>query len=362
MIWTTDTVRRLVLDTLSGLTGQPPGGVATGADLYRDMGVDSITRMELAAHLNEFFGLFDTAADNYLLADTLLDNWVAKIIRARQESDGFITFRTSGTGGSARAIRHRLTDLLAEARFWANYLPQPNRVVSLVAGQHIYGFLFTVLLPQLWQRPVLPFAQSGGAAPGAGSLVVGTPFTWEYLLRSVGAARLQQSSGVTSTAPMAPGLARQLLDAGVRLTEVYGSSETAGIAFRHGPDDLFTLLPYQTLVDGEPPTLYRTDTDKRYTLPDRVEGLGRQLRVLGRHDEAVSIAGVNVYPDHIRQLIVACPLVAECDVYAKGEAGMVQLYGAVRLRHNNAANQEACRQWIRDHLTAPEIPRHLYLY
>ncbi|MBO0930832.1 phosphopantetheine-binding protein [Fibrella aquatilis] len=364
MNWTPDTVRRLVLDMLAGLLGLPPGGITAGADLYRDMGVDSITRLELAARLNEFFGLFNSAANHYLLADTLLDNWVQKIIHARQESDEFITFRTSGTGGSSRAVRHRLTDLLAEARFWSDYLPQPNQVVSLVGGQHIYGFMFTVLLPHVWARPVLPFAQSGTTALVAGVLVVGTPFMWEYLLRSVGAGQLRQCSGVTSTAPMAPDLAQQLIGAGVELTEVYGSSETAGIAYRHHPDQPFTLLPYHTLLpDSDPMVIRRTDTNECYTLPDRVDQPApRQLRVLGRRDEAVAIAGVNVYPDHIRQVVLACPLVADCDIHAKGDGGTVQLYGAVRLRHNSAANQEACRQWLHDHLTAPEIPRHLYLY
>jgi long-chain acyl-CoA synthetase len=105
------------------------------------------------------------------------------------------------------------------------------------------------------------------------------------------------------------------------------------------------------------------DTGETYLIPDRIEQVSaREVRVLGRIDEAVSIAGVNVYPAYINKIIETCPLVAECDVYAKADAGVSQLYGAVRLRTNNDPNREACLRWLRQHLTAPEIPKHLYLY
>jgi long-chain acyl-CoA synthetase len=98
-------------------------------------------------------------------------------------------------------------------------------------------------------------------------------------------------------------------------------------------------------------------------LPYRIEQVSaRTVRVLGRIDEAIQVAGVNVYPTHIRQVILDCPLVADCDVYAKATAGVSQLYGAVRLRVLNEANREACLRWIRERLSAPETPANLYLY
>jgi acyl-coenzyme A synthetase/AMP-(fatty) acid ligase len=149
----------------------------------------------------------------------------------------------------------------------------------------------------------------------------------------------------------------------VSLTEIYGSSETGGIAFRHLPDAPFTLFPYVSLLPGEPPAITRTDTGKTYAVPDRLEHVSaRAVRVLSRLDNAVQIAGANVYPVHIQQVIESCPLVADCEVYAKANAGVVQLYGAVQLRTHNEATREACLRWIRDHLSAPETPKQLYLY
>lgn len=75
-------------------------------------------------------------------------------------------------------------------------------------------------------------------------------------------------------------------------------------------------------------------------VPNRPElVLDWAVRVLGRLDEAIQIAGVNVYPAPIRQLIAVSPLVADCGVYAKADADGSQLYGAGRLRTLTDANR-----------------------
>lgn len=367
MIWTAANVSRIVLDTAGQILKKPhaglPSAVSPTLDLHHDLGLDSLQRMELAASLNEFFGIFNTSANNYLLADTSLTHWTACILRARQEVDDTITFRTSGTGGAAKAISHSLDSLLTEARFLAQLLPQPALVVSTVAAQHIYGFIFTVLLPAVWGCPLRLLADVSIADLGSDTLLIGTPFTWEFVYRSIPPGTVVRCQGVSSTAPMPPGLFTQLLDTGVSLTEIYGSSDTSGLGYRHTPDAPFTLFPYLTLLPGDPAQVTRSDTGATMTLPDRIEQVSaREVRVLGRIDEAIQVAGVNVYPAHIRQVILDCPLVADCDVYAKATAGVSQLYGAIRLRTLNEANRAACLRWIRDRLSAPETPAHLYLY
>lgn len=367
MIWTPDNVRRIILDTAGRLRQTPHAGLPAraeaGQDLYRDLGLDSLERLDLAAHLNEFFGIFHTSADNYLLADTALDHWTACILRARAESDEWLTFRTSGTSGAARPIRHALASLRAEARFLAQLLPRPTQVVSTVGAQHLYGFIFTILLPAVWQCPLRVLAEVSASDLNAGTLVVATPFTWEFITRSLLSAGAVRCQGVTSTAPMPPGQFAALIRSGVALTEIYGASDTGGLAYRSAPEVPFTLYPYLRLHPGEPLTAERTDTGERYPIPDRLERLSeREVRLLGRLDESVSIAGVNVYPAHVRRVIADCPLVADCDVYAKAEAGVSQLYAAVRLRTLTDANREACLHWLRERLSAPEVPRNLYVY
>lgn len=377
MIWTPESIQRIILDTAGRLAQKPhmglPTTVSPDLDLDHDLGIDSLQRMELAAHLNEFFGILHTSSAHYLLADTRLHHWTNCIVQARLEHDQSITFRTSGTTGQARPITHSLTSLLAEAHFLARLLPKPRQVVSMVAANHVYGFLFTILLPMIWERPLRLLSDVSMADLDSDTLLIGTPFTWELWARSLSSERPTPIRGVSSAAPMPPNLFSQLLASGISLTEIYGSSDTGGLAYRYSPDAPFTLFPYLTLHPAEESAdtrlsetrmfVTRADTGESCVIPDRLEWVSpRQVRVRGRLDEAVSIAGVNVYPAYINKIIESCPLVAECDIYAKADAGVCQLYGAVRLRTNNDPNREACLRWLREHLTAPEIPKHLYLY
>ncbi|GAB3022221.1 AMP-binding protein [Spirosoma pulveris] len=368
MIWTSANVRRIILDMAGRILQNPHAGLPTAVsmelDLYRDVGLDSISRMELAAHLNEFFGIFDTSVENYLLAGTTLDHWVDCILRARSQTDEYLIFRTSGTSGAARAVRHSMASLLFEARFLTELLPRPDRVISLVPANHIYGFIYTVLLPALWHVPLGLLADVTATDITANSLLVCTPFTWEFAYQSLLVGKSLPCRGVSSAAPMPPGLFDQLIRAGVSMTEIYGSSETGGLAYRHRPDEPFTLFPYVTLLAGEPAVdVCRTDTGATFALPDRLERVSAtEIRVLGRLDDSVSIAGVNVYPATIRQVISECPLVSNCDIYAKADMGAHKLYGAVQLRTLNDANRKAFLHWVRQHLSAPEIPQNLYIY
>ncbi|GAB2515581.1 AMP-binding protein [Spirosoma aerophilum] len=412
MIWTSGIIQRIILDTAGRLVQKPHMGLPTTVspelDLDHDLGIDSLQRMELAAHLNEFFGILHTSPTNYLLADTHLHHWTNCILRARLENDHSITFRTSGTNGQARPITHSLASLLAEAHFLAQLLPKSRQVVSMVPANHIYGFLFTILLPTIWERPLRLMADLSVADLDADTLLIGTPFTWELLAQSLPTGTYTPCRGVSSAAPMPPALFAQLVSSGISLTEIYGSSDTGGLAYRHSPNAPFTLFSYLTLHAGDAQSDTRTsetrmsetrmsdtrtsdtrmsdtrtsdtrtsetrtsatrmsvtrlDTGNSYLVPDRLEQVSpREFRVLGRVDEAVSIAGVNVYPAYIKKIIDSCPLVADSDIYAKADAGVSQLYGAIRLRTLNDPNREACLRWLREHLTAPEIPKHLYVY
>src|SRR5262249_33761730 len=152
---------------------------------------------------------------------------------------------TSGTTGEGRriekAVRH-LEDEVAvlEERFGAQLGPDA-RILATVAPQHLYGLLFRVLWPLASGRPFLRSAvlhpeelapHSGGDAPFA---VVTTPVTLRHLVergelsrRSAGCRAAFSSGG-----PLAADLARRAAEAlGCAPFEVYGSTETGGVAVR----------------------------------------------------------------------------------------------------------------------------------
>jgi acyl-coenzyme A synthetase/AMP-(fatty) acid ligase len=152
---------------------------------------------------------------------------------------------TSGTTGAGRrvekAVRHLEDEAeVLEERFGAQLGPDA-RILATVAPQHLYGLLFRVLWPLASGRPFLRSAvlhpeelapHSGGAAPFA---VVTTPVTLRHLvLRSELAQQRASCRAIFSSGgPLAAEIARSAADAlGSAPFEIYGSTETGGIAVR----------------------------------------------------------------------------------------------------------------------------------
>jgi acyl-coenzyme A synthetase/AMP-(fatty) acid ligase/predicted hotdog family 3-hydroxylacyl-ACP dehydratase len=151
---------------------------------------------------------------------------------------------TSGSTGEARrvekAVRH-LEDEVAvlEGRFGAQ-LGADARILATVAPQHLYGLLFRILWPIASGRAFLrsavlhpeELAPHSGDAPFA---VVTTPVTLRHLVergelsrRRAGCRAIFSSGG-----PLAAELARRTAESlGHAPFEVYGSTETGGVAVR----------------------------------------------------------------------------------------------------------------------------------
>lgn len=367
MIWTENNIQRIVLDMASQIQRTPTSALsalpARTVDLAHDLGMNSLSRMALAAQVNEFFGLFQTSVANYLLTDSRLDHWTKKILRARRENDQDVVFLTSGTSGNPQRIRHALAALLHEADVLQQLIPRPAQVISTVPSHHIYGFLYTVVLPALWEVPVRSLSAVNGATLTSDSLLIGTPSTWEYLHRTLVGSGQMDCCGVCSTAPLSSSLFSRLITGGINLLDVYGSTDTGGIAFRRLPDAAFHLLPHVRLIGDPPSHVAIGEHGVPFPLPDQIEPVSdREIRVLKRHDGAVQIGGVNVSPAYIQTIVSNCPLVAECDLYAKAVDGHCQLFCSIRLRHHTVQTEQACRDWLRANLNEREVPPRIQFY
>jgi long-chain acyl-CoA synthetase len=367
MIWNEHNIRRIILDMAAQVLKAPVSALAGPTphllDLNRDLGMDSLSRMLLAAQVNEFFTVFQTSVDNYLLTDSKLDQWVKKVLRVRQEKDSTVVFRTSGTSGHPKPIIHSMDFLLREAHELQTLLPRPSLVISTVPANHLYGFLYTVVLPALWGVPVYSLAEVNKNTLTANSLLIGTPFTWEYLYRTLGGAGSMACRGVSSTAPLSSLLYSELTKAGINLVDVYGSSDTGGLAYRHSSGAPFELFSYISMI-GDPVTAVAVGgTQRPLLVPDQIERVSeREIRVRGRFDGAIQIGGVNIYPQQVQQLMARCPLVAACDLYAKSVDGQPQLVCAIQLRTRSAQTEKACLSWFRENLSGPQMPRHIQFY
>lgn len=309
-----DALRRVVTDLLAAelaqmRPGRPSSTVSWSPDtqFVRDLGVDSLELMGLGTALAEALHLQRGGIDEQLLGRPSLGDWMASAragldacLRAGADVDApALTFRTSGSSGSPKRCTHALATLEQEVAALAPLVPGRRRVLSAVPSHHIYGFLFTVLLPRrlagvdavgavevIDVRRAVPAALAGLARPG--DLIVAHPAWWEAAARVVPAFDADVV-GVTSTAPCPDALADTLAAAGLRLLQVYGSSETAGVGWRDRADQPFALLPYWTRAD-DAAGLSRTlpdGTARHYPLQDRLDWAGATHFVpAGRIDNA----------------------------------------------------------------------------
>ena len=253
-------------------------------------------------------------------------------------ADAAVVVYTSGSQGRPTAHRKTPAQLLGEARSNAAAFALAGATfLSSVPAHHIYGLLFGVLSPLL----------SGGrivrAAPlfpdEVVRLVAGTGATvWIAVpphLRAFAETdpgRLRPLRRVFSSgAPLPAEVAAGLSDAQVLVTQVFGSTETGGIAFRDGRAAAWQPLPGVAIaVDGE--GLLRVDSpwvvaekDRAGRVPvttqDRVRLVEGGFVHEGRADSVVKVGGRRVDLGDIEHRLRQIPGVRQARVIAQLGAG-----------------------------------------
>ena len=327
-----------------------------------DLGLDSLELLAASDVVSRFFRLHETGNENRLLREATLGGW-SRIVSdsLREQRDGF-TFATSGTTGLPKLCRQPLDALHGEALFWSGPLARRQRVVQTVAAHHIYGFLFTVLLPDIMGWPVIdarmmhPGALRAALRPT--DLLVGFPAGLASMLRSV--ADLPAGLGVVSATSGLPAETHGALRSrgAAEIIDIYGSSETAGVAARRDPGTPFRLLPRWRRGPAEG-SIAEIASGAVFALPDRVTWQGERLLCpAGRVDGAVQVAGVNVFPERIAERLRGHPMVAECTVSLDTALPEPRLRACIVPVAGSGAETviAACDRWARRNLTAPERP------
>ena len=309
--------------------GAPPLG-ALGRDRRldeSDLGADSLSRLQLAERIADVFDLRRLGREDLLLAKRDLGSWLDLAAESWAQGPDRFVFHSSGSQGEPKRVVHAAEHLWAEARVLAQHLPGRRRIVSLVPAHHIYGFIFTVLLPRALSVPVLDLSAEGAGALARHlaprDLAVAVPAVWRYL--AAGLADVPKGvAGTSSAAPLDPETARTLVTQTgfARIVEVYGASETAGIGLRDHPDQPFQLLETWQAGDAvadDTHTLVRAADGARIGAPDHLRWEGpRHLVPTGRQDGAVMIGGVTVHPDAVARQLAARPGVREARVRPSG--------------------------------------------
>ncbi len=330
------------------------------------VGADSLDRLKLATALGEAIHLQQSNIEDTLLTRTTVGEWIDTTCRSLTGYHGAVTFQTSGSTGEPKWCVHALTDLLAEIDVLAAAFSNVRRVVAAVPSHHIYGFLWTVLLPVRLNAGVIDVRGTSAAGLGAlladGDLVVGHPDFWAGFAAGV-APLTADVRGVTSTAPCSAAVARTVVARGVgSLTEVYGSSETAGIGMRRDPSEAYALLPYWRRGGGDDLVRRSPDGSERtLRAPDLLTwDDARHVRPAGRREGAVQVGGTNVLPEKIGALLRGHPAIADAAVRLMQPAEGNRLKAYI-VPHDRTIDESVLRAtlfaWSDLYLTPPERPR-----
>jgi acyl-coenzyme A synthetase/AMP-(fatty) acid ligase len=255
-----------------------------------------------------------------------------------ETAEGVVIF-TSGTSGQPEAIPKRLDQLFNEIETQAGLWRarwDGARILATVSHQHIYGLLFRVLLPLALGRPFdayrLNFPEEIALfAAEAPAVLIASPAHLKRLPQHLdwAAARNHLRAVYSSGGPLsteALQLCRNVL--GQAPVEIYGSSETGGIAWRHRMDDaasFWHLFPGVTMQTEDETAVVHTPflrTRAGYVLNDRVRQTASGFELLGRADRIVKIEEKRVSLTHIEQILLGSGLLAEVRVFVlPGERG-----------------------------------------
>ena len=374
-----DAVKRLLREILAfeitAATGRrPPDAVVAswGDDATIDedgLGFDSLSRLDAASHVTQFFHLAEVGLEDYLLVQRTLGQWVSIVERSLDTKSDNLTFRTSGSTGAPKCCQHSVRELLAEAQEFAALLAPQSRIVGLVPPLHLYGFIFTVLLPHVSRTPFFDArqAQLGLEAELAdGDIVVGTPFHWALAERVVDRFA-DRVTAISSTGPLPIDLAERLRRKGVsRIVEIYGSSETGGLGWRGASSEPYRLLASWERSGHGVRRIGKDAAAEILALPDEVTWYGDRSLLPGlRNDGAVKIGGINVFPERVAAELLKHPTVEDCLIRrADLNEGTARLEALV-VPKGHVSDEEALvrelAQFCAASLTTPERPSRFVL-
>jgi 4-coumarate--CoA ligase (photoactive yellow protein activation family) len=331
-----------------------------------DWGLDSLELMELAGFFHGQFQLFNGPVTGYLLQYDRVEEWVYQLELAVQNPDLPFLFHTSGSTGQPKPCFHSKASVWQELAFLQETFAPLSRCWSLVPDHHIYGFLFSVALPdQLGASRAdarsLPLPALLSQIQ-AGDLVIGHPLWWKQWAQ-LGISWPAGWRGVNSTGPLDAETKAYFRQQPGTLWEVYGSTETGGIALRTQQQEHFQLFPHwRREAAGLARWLPENENWQPNPIMDQLSWKGESSFVLtGRTDQAVQVGGINVFPMQIAQRLAVLPGVQQAWVRLMQPQEGQRLKAWIQPEDGvgEAHLRSQLLAWIERELSVPERPRHL---
>jgi len=255
--------------------------------------------------------------------------------------DELLKIFTGGSTGSPQVWSKTGENIFAEGFFLARHykVNEQDCIVATIPPYHIYGLLFSVILPLVAsatvidQTPSFPSEITEVVEKQKTTILAAVPAHYHAL-------REKKCNG--SSLRLAFSSAGMLDEAdneafyghnNVGIVEVYGSTETGGIAGRNRSlgEKYFTPFPTTAWKILEGRLTVRSpyispdlpiDKEGFFTTGDRVEARGTNaFSLLGRADGVTKVGGKRVDLEEIRTLIKDMPGVTDCAILALPESG-----------------------------------------
>lgn len=206
-----------------------------------------------------------------------------------------IILHTSGTTGVPVAVHKPLRCLEAEiADVAESFAPEPGRMtLATVPPYHIYGFIYRILWPLSTHRPFssgmisYPEELVAAAENNSGGMLISSPAFLRRALPALDLEKLKNLLGpvLSSGGPLPPNVAAAYNASLDHLVyEVYGSTETGGIAYR-------------SVTDADAPAHWQPLPSVEIKLDSKQEVLSIRSPMLPENEWALTSDSVRLYAD-----------------------------------------------------------------
>ncbi|HPN14216.1 MAG TPA: class I adenylate-forming enzyme family protein [Spirochaetota bacterium] len=258
-----------------------------------------------------------------------------KAEQPRGMDDPCLQLFTGGSTGKPKVWTKTPVNVVSEAAFQAEKhgITQEDYFIATVPPYHIYGFLFSVMIPfvagaRVMERVVVfPREIVDALEKNPVTVLASVPVHYRVLNgEKIHAPALRRA--FSSAGPLDRNDALWFYrETGVGVEEIFGSTETGGIACRCPAVGREILEPFSCVtwkIEDErlcvkSPFLSPDlpfDSTGFYTTGDRVEAAGSGFSLLGRSDGIVKVGGKRVDLNSVRDIIKRIPGVRDAHVFS----------------------------------------------
>lgn len=300
----------------------------------------------------------------YQCADNIIELEQQETVHA-----GHLIQMSSGTTGEPKAIRRSWSSIDTEVKSYVSFFSKPDEMTAVIACPvtHSYGLIAGLLVAlQRGQTPVIvdginPKYLLNKLHQVNQPLLYSSPAMLNVLASLLGKA--QQLHAVMTSGTLLPGpWFNHIRSKVTHFFQQYGCSEAGCIAINpnlQAADEIGYLLPHHRLVsalDRTPKELVIQTGDLQVRTGDLISRQGDgMLRFVARLDDTINVAGINVYPKDVEEVVLTKPQITDAVALRMADP----LAGErVRLVFSADEKQDenALRFWCQAHLAAYQQP------